>query len=489
MYVLAKAICLAGTLLLGIIATPLDDYVNTPDHHYKYEELDYKHVVEGKYTLYMVNMTSQKWLTDDDVTRSIWWHYIAITIPHTRHLRHQDTALMIISDGSNNKLDLPSPNTEDIITASELAVGSGSIGAVLFQVPNQPMVFSVNPKNESRSEGWILSYAWRHYIDDSDHPEWLALLPMTKAAVRAMDTITDFVHKKDHMIKVNKFMVSGESKRGWTTWTTGAVDKRVIAIAPIALDCLHLVQNLHHQYRSLGGWTWSFDPYYEEHIMRDLDKPNMQKLADIIDPYAYRDRLTMPKYIVTSSGDPFFLPDDSHYYFKGLKGDTYLRLLPNAEHSMSGHRENVYHGLQAFYLSVLENHPRPKISWTRNQTADGGSIYLYTDRAPAYISAFPSMTLSNQRRDFRLQIAKEVGSAEPIPQRVMWYPMKTNRVNDNEFYVEIPKPEVGWSAVFIQVSFPGPRDSMYEFTTEVNIVPDTFPYPECQGEACQGTLV
>ena len=57
-------------LLLSLIAglsgttwaTPLDDYVNMPDSHYKYELLS-EHRMEGEYTAYIINMTSQQWLT------------------------------------------------------------------------------------------------------------------------------------------------------------------------------------------------------------------------------------------------------------------------------------------------------------------------------------------------------------------------------------------------------------------------------------------
>ena len=50
--------CVAAT----VQATPLDDYVNMPDSHYKYEVLD-EYRMDGQYIAYVLNMTSQKWLT------------------------------------------------------------------------------------------------------------------------------------------------------------------------------------------------------------------------------------------------------------------------------------------------------------------------------------------------------------------------------------------------------------------------------------------
>lgn len=33
----------------------------------------------------------------------------------------------------------------------------------------------------------------------------------------------------------------------------------------------------------------------------------------------------MPKMIVTTSGDEFFMPDDSYYFWEDLPGEKYLR--------------------------------------------------------------------------------------------------------------------------------------------------------------------
>lgn len=79
-------------------------------------------------------------------------------------------------------------------------------------------------------------------------------------------------------------------------------------------------------------------------------------MAEIIDPYYYRDRLTMPKMVISATGDEFFSPDDSYFWFDDMKGPTYLHLLPNAEHGMfyppqflSSH--SMIWGIRSFYLS------------------------------------------------------------------------------------------------------------------------------------------
>jgi PhoPQ-activated pathogenicity-related protein len=61
-----------------------------------------------------------------------------------------------------------------------------------------------------------------------------------QAAVRAMDCTTEFMRKLTR-IGPAKYIVAGASKRGWTTWTTGAVDKRVIGIIPIVMGALIVV--------------------------------------------------------------------------------------------------------------------------------------------------------------------------------------------------------------------------------------------------------
>jgi PhoPQ-activated pathogenicity-related protein len=67
-------------------------------------------------------------------------------------------------------------------------------------------------------------------------------------------------------------------------------------------------------------------------------------MADIIDPYNYKDRLTMPMMLMTSSGDEFFMPDDSHWYLKHLIAPSPPPPLPLHTHSLSHARTQVLQG-------------------------------------------------------------------------------------------------------------------------------------------------
>ena len=56
---------------------------------------------------------------------------------------------------------------------------------------------------------------------------------MTKASIRGMDTITNFLTsdtapEEIQSLELNptQFFLGGASKRGWTTWTTASVDPR-----------------------------------------------------------------------------------------------------------------------------------------------------------------------------------------------------------------------------------------------------------------------
>ena len=71
-----------------------------------------------------------------------------------------------------------------------------------------------------------------------------------------------------------------------------------------------------------------------------MGTPEFRALMKIEEPYEYRDRLTLPKFIVNAAGDQFFLPDSSQFYFDDLRGEKHLRYVPNTGHSLDEDRRD-----------------------------------------------------------------------------------------------------------------------------------------------------
>lgn len=464
--------------------TPLDDYVYRDDPTYKYEIIG---TFEGDgYTLYNINMTSQTWKPDLQ-SQPVWWHYLSVTVPDKLDLNN---AGFLFIDGGSNHDAPPKPTDRFVELSTVVAVTTNSIGANLKMIPNQPIVFKADPSQQHRSEDAIIAWTWKTFVDQQGaDPEILLRMPMTKAGVRALDTMNDLVMKKRGQ-GVNRFLVAGASKRGWTTWTVGAVDKRVVAIAPIVMDLLNLQTNLHHYYRALGGWTFAFGDYYTLNFTQDLDSPYIKQMASIIDPLSYNDRwVNKPKLITSTGGDEFFMVDDTKYYFNQLQGPKYLRMVPNAEHSLAGHEISLLFGIRAFYLSIMNGKPLPQINWTLNTTSTGGKITLFSDTTPQTVHCFYATTLDGKRKDFRLLRGTPGNPSKPQVHPVLWKQEYVTPLSALSWEVEFKNPAIGWTAFFIQVTFPGLDNSVLEFTTQTLIIPDTDPFPDCQGALCRGTLV
>jgi PhoPQ-activated pathogenicity-related protein len=91
-----KAFLLLALLaVVKIGATPLDDYVNAPDAYFSYKLL--KTYEKVGFKLYVLNVTSQKWMNESWVQNPVWWHFVSITVPDK--LTRPDAAMLVIDGG------------------------------------------------------------------------------------------------------------------------------------------------------------------------------------------------------------------------------------------------------------------------------------------------------------------------------------------------------------------------------------------------------
>ena len=428
--------------------TALDDYVAAPDTNYSFRLVN---TIPGKGdTAYILEMTSQAWLTTNEVDRPLWKHWLNIVRPDTVE---SSTALLLISGGAN---DGKVPKGVDANLA-QTAVATKSVVAELKMVPNQPLVFA--GETDGRKEDSLIAYTWDKFLRTGD-PKWPARLPMTKSAVRAMDTVTAFCASKDGgQVSVSSFVVSGGSKRGWTTWTTAAVDKRVIAIVPIVIDVLNVEPSMRHHYGAYGFWAPSVGDYTQFGIMDWTGTPQYHALLNIEDPYGYRRRFTMPKLLLNASGDQFFLPDSSQFYFDDLPGVKYLRYVPNADHSLKG--TDAFSSLATFYAAIIHHTPLPQFSW---KPAKDGSLRVSVKDKPSGVALWQAT--NPDARDFRLETFGPQWEKTPL---------QANPAG--EYVGKVPVPAKGWTAFFVELVFPNSgTGGDYKFTTPVRVVPDVLPY-------------
>jgi len=316
---------------------------------------------------------------------------------------------------------------------------------------------------------------------------------MTKAAVRGMDTVEALATSKS-LPAPKKFLVSGYSKRGWTTWLTAAVAKhRVFAAAPIVQSGLNFEANLHHHYESLNGWSFALNDYVVAGLITYLDTPQMALLAKNIDPFEFRDRYSKQNILqLQMTSDEFFLPDDEVVFWDQLQtatGGSYLTFVPNTDHLFEGHRIRVFNQLTSFYLTFYEKQPAPSLKWVLGRNATHGNITATVDISngvvPMKATVYAATTLSSTRRDFRLFALS--GSA-PVPNLVMWFTQAFSSSQPNPttlvYTATFANPSSGWTGFYFEISFPGPNGSALPLTTEVNIIPNTYPAAYCNGTAC-----
>jgi PhoPQ-activated pathogenicity-related protein len=425
--------------------TALDRYVRKPDPSYRYEVV--RAAAAKDSTVITVDMTSQTWRKPAEIDRTEWRHWLTIIKPDRVD---SDLALLLIGGGSMRP-NPPNPNA----ALAEIARQTGAVVAELRMVPNEPVKFA--DESRTRTEDEIIAYTWDKFLRGGDE-EWPLRLPMTKAAVRAMDTVTAILAKPEYGgVKTARFLVAGASKRGWTTWTTAAVDRRVIAIAPVVIDVVNVEKAMDNHHAAYGFFAPSVADYTSMKIFDWKGHPRFRELMKIEDPWEYRERYTMPKYVVNSTGDEYFPPDSSRFYFPALKGEKYLRYIPNSDHSLDG--TDVYFSLAAFLDSLVHNRPRPRFDWRFEKD---GSILLTCRDTPSAVKLWQAT--NPDARDFRLErIGKAWKSTELTPKNGVYLAL-------------VEKPAKGWTAFMVEVTFPGGGKIPMKFTTPVRIIPDVLPH-------------
>ncbi|WP_145544145.1 PhoPQ-activated pathogenicity-related family protein [Yersinia frederiksenii] len=414
-------------------------------------------------------LTSQYWTPEDLVSPAAWQHEVEVFIPEGST---STQGLVVINNGINHGTEtVPASGPTDfsIETLQNIARSTNTPVIAISTIPNQYLEYQQD--GTPRKEDYSVARSWSLFMAAPEERSTLPLhIPMTAAVSQVMTMVQHALPEKS----LDSFVVTGLSKRGWTTWLTAITDSRVSAIAPFVIDLLNTRIGLEHMYQSYGGnWPIAFAPYYQDEIDKKLETPGFTKLMQIIDPLQYLDteyqaRLSIPKYIINASGDDFYVPDNTDFYYDKLPGVKVLRVAPNSSHyGITAFSEQ---SLITFVKRLHQSTSMPQINASIGMKDKIQTLTVQLSEAPE--KAVLWVAVNPDARDFRYACGV----------RYTEFPLAITPEKTIE--VALTAPTTGWQATFIEATF----DDGFVATTPVYVLPkESYPStaPPTIGAACK----
>lgn len=412
--------------------TALQAYLDTDDKRYEWS-------VKDTYAIGDVNassllLTSQQW------HEYIWTHELIVLVP--KEVKY-DGALLFITGGSNKK-GLPNwtkQNDSMLKVLADVAAKNGGVVAMLRQTPNQPLYGDL-------TEDALISFTLHSFKKDGDY-SWPLLFPMVKSAVKAMDAVQEFARSKAG-VRINRFVVSGASKRGWTTWLTGASDARVAAIAPMVIDILNMPVNLEYQVKMFNGYSVQIEDYVKLEIPQTASTEQGKAITTMVDPYSYRKKLTMPKMLFMGTNDEYWTVDAVKHYIDSIPGRNYIHYVPNVGHDL-GDKKQALTALSAFFGETISGKPYPELTTTITHSPKG--VNLKIKASPDVLTGVSLWSADSDDTDFR----DNQWSKKDIPVK-----KKSPVITVTPAY-----PKSGFRAFYVDLKYKDPNGGEYTESTRM----------------------
>ena len=358
-YKLARRACGLWLGLLSLLPVSvfgdLLEYVEAPDASFRWEYLGARRVNDC--TVHDLHLVSQTW------QEIVWEHAMQVYVPD--EVQYPETLLLDITGGRIGDRH----DDDQTAFGVQLSRACGAVSASLAQVPNQPLL-------GDRTEDDLIAHTFVEYLSTGD-PTLPLLLPMTKSAVSAMDALQAFC--ATHLDReVVRFVTIGAAKRGWTSWLIAAADPRVVATIPLVIDTLNIPDQMEHQLQVWGEYSEQLEDYNHRGLLQDMDSPDRQILWKMIDPIAYRGRLTAPKLSVVGTNDRYFALDALNLYWDELLPPKHVLYVPNSGHGLED-RERALAGVTGYFRFVASGAPLPAPEWRFESTDDRVRLMVSPD--------------------------------------------------------------------------------------------------------------
>ena len=434
--------------------TSMSDYIESTKNEFSYDIQEV--IYEENWTGYHIKMISGEWLDSKKVDQVEWWHYVDIIIPKQTT---SSTGIMFIDGGEKSddyfRLDAQSIGN---------AIKTESVIVNVSNIPFQPLNF-LSSEQDSFEEDDLIAFAWNKFLKQGAKQkdvEWLPRFPMTRAIVRAMDLAQEIVLQNDIVVK--DFVVSGASKRGWTAWTTAAVDSRVKAVVPMVIDMLNLVPSFENHYRSYGEFSPAVQEYVNYNIQDWLGTEEFKVLMSYIEPFSFIDKFTMPKYIINAGSDEFFSTDSWRFYYDKLPGEKIIRYVPNKNHSLDG--RYLTEDLVSYFYRVINDIEIPSLSWNLSDN----KLIAELDYDGEYdVSVWTAK--NDNGRDFRLWEEGE-----------LWEETSIGKLANNKYELNVSSNFKGYKATMIEFTIDPESEFPLIISTGPFVFPEKYPFDKYESK-------
>jgi len=227
---------------------------------------------------------------------------------------------------------------------------------------------------------------------------------------------------------------------------------------PLVIDMLNIKPSFEHHWEVYGFWAPAIQDYVDLKVMDWWGSPEADELFKLVDPFSYKNRYDIPKYIINAAGDEFFIPTSSQFYYDELPGEKHLRYVPNVGHGLNG--TYILEPLFSFYLSIINNQPRPSYKW---EFLSDGQIKFESETTPDDVKIW--WADNENARDFRID---QIGKT--------WQVKSIRPSSDGSYVSSVKRPKIGWRAYFIEATYLGSSQLPMIVTSGVRVAPDSLPY-------------
>lgn len=416
--------------------TALSSYIHNGDASYHWEVRDSSNI--GACKAYQLILTSQKW------REYTWRHQLTIFVP--REIKYQD-AMLFISGGSN-KNEQPNLVADERLwpILSNMADKNKAIVSLIRQVPNQPLY-------GDKTEDELISYTLHQFKETKDYT-WPLLFPMVKSAVRGMDAVQEFSQKR-MKTKLGGFVISGFSKRGWTTWLSAAIDDpRVKAIGPMVIDMLNMPATLDYQFKTYGEYSIQIQDYVNLGIPQGKDTPDGKLLTTLVDPFSYRAKLKVPKTLFIGTNDEYWTVDAIKHYWDQIPGKNIIHYVPNAGHDLAGGKQ-AFEALSGFFANTIQGREYPVCTW--NVVSAVAAAELSVNVATQDLLEATLWETTSMDKDFRNNL---------------WLSSRVKLQDLPQLKIKKEYPKKGFQAFFLDLKYKDASGGSYTISTRV-FVTDT----------------